>query len=99
VEAAALGAAHRALTTAASPILRHPVQYVSLVLLVGMTTQDPRVLLRMLTGVDLVALLDLPLRRLDGARADLADGVTRDTRRAWRDRGLRRPQEGDCGCS
>ena len=39
--------------------LRYPVQYASLVLLIGMTAQDPHVLLRMLTGMGLVALLNM----------------------------------------
>jgi hyaluronan synthase len=39
--------------------LRYPVQYVSLVLLVGMTAEDPHVLLRMLTGMGLVSLLNM----------------------------------------
>jgi hyaluronan synthase len=39
--------------------LRYPVQYASLVLLVGMTAQDPHVLLRMLTGMGLVALINM----------------------------------------
>ncbi|HKV83662.1 MAG TPA: hypothetical protein VJN88_03850 [Ktedonobacterales bacterium] len=54
-----LGARFIALYDRAITNLRYPVQYVSLALLVGMTAQDPRVLLRMLTGMGLVALLNM----------------------------------------
>lgn len=39
--------------------LRYPVQYVSLALLVGMAAQDPPVLLRMLTGMGLISLVNM----------------------------------------
>lgn len=39
--------------------LRYPVQYVSLALLVGMTVQEPQVLLRTLTGMGLVSLVNM----------------------------------------
>ncbi len=39
--------------------LRYPVQYVSLGLLVGMAAHDPRVLLRMLTGMGLISLVNM----------------------------------------